>query len=134
MAGGKGGKGKCHSSEGKRKRPPSPPSEDFGGSKFSEEEFSLEYDGFPALASPAASSYDSDDSMGLLVADRAYIQSIERAELEGSNDSEGDFSENSSSSSSEDSEEGGDSDGGGDDDGDGDDGDGDNAGGKMPPT
>jgi hypothetical protein len=45
MAGGKGGKGKHHSSKGKRKCPPSPQSEDFGGSEFSEEEFSSEYDG-----------------------------------------------------------------------------------------
>jgi hypothetical protein len=52
MAGGKGGKGKHHSSEGKHKRPLSPPSEDFGGLVVSEEEFSSEYDGSLAPVSP----------------------------------------------------------------------------------
>jgi hypothetical protein len=73
MAGGKGGKGKRRSSEGKRKRPSSPPSEEFRDSEFSEEEFSLGDYGSPTPASPAASSNDSDDSMGLLMAERAYI-------------------------------------------------------------
>jgi hypothetical protein len=40
MAGGKGGKGKRRPLEGKRKHPPSAPSEEFGDSEFSEE-FSL---------------------------------------------------------------------------------------------
>jgi hypothetical protein len=131
-----------------------------GGSEFSEE-FSSEYDGSPAPAFPAASSYDLDDPMVLSVADRAYIWSIERVELEGSNDSKGDSSEDSLEEEEEDSldfEEGGnevDGDGGacgggsgdggdgdveGDNDGKGDDGDGGgdgdgvNAGGKMPPV
>jgi hypothetical protein len=38
--------------EGKRKRPPSPPLEDFGDSEYSEEEFSSKYDGSPLLSSP----------------------------------------------------------------------------------
>jgi hypothetical protein len=110
MAEGKGGKGKLRSSKGKRKRHPSPPSEDFGDSKFSEEEFSSGYDGSPASTSPAASFNDSDDSMGISVAKRAYIRSIERAGLEGSDDSE-ECDDNSGE---------GDDDGEGDSDGDGD--------------
>jgi hypothetical protein len=51
----------------------------------------------PALST--ASSDDSDNSMGLSTAERAYIRSIERAGLEGSNDSK------EEDSSEEDSEE-----------------------------
>jgi hypothetical protein len=83
--------------------------EGFGGSDYSKEnsvEFSSEYDRSPAPASPVASSDDSDDSLGLSAAERAYIHFIERAGLGGSDDSE-----------EEDSEEGGD--GSNDDDGDG---------------
>jgi hypothetical protein len=65
MAKGKRGKGKRRSSEGKHKRPLSPPSEDFGDSELSEEEFSLGDYGSPTLASPVALFDDSDDSMGL---------------------------------------------------------------------
>jgi hypothetical protein len=46
----------------KRKREPTPPSEDFGDSEYSEEEFSSESEGSPAPVSPPASSDDSDDS------------------------------------------------------------------------
>jgi hypothetical protein len=46
----------------KRKREPTPPSEDFGNSEYSEEEFSSESEGSPTLVSPPASSDDSDDS------------------------------------------------------------------------
>lgn len=60
-----GEQGKRHSAKGKLARLPSPPSEDFEGSELSEEEFSSEYDGSPAPASPVASSDDSDNSMGL---------------------------------------------------------------------
>jgi hypothetical protein len=63
--------------EGKRKRPPSPPLEDFGDSKYSEEEFSSKYDGSPLLSSPVASFDDSDNSMRLSAAERAYIRYIE---------------------------------------------------------
>jgi hypothetical protein len=38
------------------------PSEDFGDSKYSEEEFSSESEGSPIYASPSVSSDDSDDS------------------------------------------------------------------------
>jgi hypothetical protein len=65
--------------------------------------------------------------MGLSVAKRAYIQSIEHAGLEGSDDSECDDNGGEGDDDNE-----GDSDGDGD--GDNGDGDGDNAGGKMPPA
>jgi hypothetical protein len=64
-------------------RSPSPPSVNFGGSEFSEEELSSEYYGSPAPTSPAASSDDSNDSMGLSEAEQAYLRSIERIWLEG---------------------------------------------------
>jgi hypothetical protein len=73
MASGKGSKGKRHSAEGKRKRPSCPPSEDFGDSEYSKEQFSFEYDDSPPPASPVASSNDLDDSMGLSAAEGAYI-------------------------------------------------------------
>jgi hypothetical protein len=50
----------------KRKREPTPPSEDFGDSEYSEEEFPSESKGSPAPASPPASSDDSDDSEGIV--------------------------------------------------------------------
>jgi hypothetical protein len=46
----------------KRKREPTPPSENFGDSEYSEEEFSSESEGSPAPVSPPASSDDLDDS------------------------------------------------------------------------
>jgi hypothetical protein len=49
----------------KRKREPTPPSDDFGDSEYSEEEFSSESEGSPAPVSPPASSDDSDDSQGI---------------------------------------------------------------------
>jgi hypothetical protein len=49
----------------KHKREPTPPSEDFGDSEYSEEEFSSESEGSPAPVSPPASSDDSDDSQGI---------------------------------------------------------------------
>jgi hypothetical protein len=87
MGRGKRGKGWPRRADGKRKHPTSPPSEDFGDSKYSEE-VSSEYDRSPALASPVASSEDSNDSMGLSTAAWAYWRSIERARLDGSDDSE----------------------------------------------
>jgi hypothetical protein len=57
----RGGSSSHHSGD-KRKREPTPPSEDFGDSEYSEEEFSSESEGSPAPASPPASSDDSDDS------------------------------------------------------------------------
>jgi hypothetical protein len=56
----KGGSSSHHSGD-KRKHEPTPPSEDFGDSEYSEE-FSSESEGSPAPASPPASSDDSDDS------------------------------------------------------------------------
>ena len=100
---------------------PNPPSEDFGDSDYLEEA-SSEYDRSPTLASPVASSEDSDDSMGLSTVARAYWRSIKCARLGGSDDSEEVSSEEVDSS-----EEwsGGDGDGegdgsSGDDDGEGD--------------
>jgi hypothetical protein len=49
----------------KRKREPTPPSEDFGDLEYSEEVFSSESEGSSAPASPPASSDDSDDSQGI---------------------------------------------------------------------
>jgi hypothetical protein len=72
MGRGKRGKGWPLRADDKRKHPPSPPLEDFGGSEYSEEEASSEYDRSPAPASPAASSEDSNDSMGLSTVARAY--------------------------------------------------------------
>jgi hypothetical protein len=100
--------------DGKRKRAPSPPSEDFDDSEYSEEA-SSEYDRLPALASPSASSEDLDDSMGLSTAARAYLRSIERAGLDGSDESEEVSSEEVDSSDSSEEWSGDD----GDDEGDG---------------
>jgi hypothetical protein len=55
----------------------------------------------PALASPPSSSEDSDDSMGLSTAARAYWRSIERAGLGGSDESGVSSDEADSSDSSE---------------------------------
>jgi hypothetical protein len=49
----------------KRKREPTPPSEDFGDSEYSEEEFSSESEGSLAPIPLRESSDDSDDSQGL---------------------------------------------------------------------
>jgi|UPI0004DE7FA7 hypothetical protein len=104
MRRGRRGRGWPCRADGKRKRPPSPPSEEFGDSEYSEE-VSSEFDRSPAPSSLVASSEDSDDSiglsvaarayqrsmdnsMGLSVAARAYRRSIERAGLCGSDDSE----------------------------------------------
>jgi hypothetical protein len=58
----KKGRGSPCRSGDKQKREPSPPSEDFGDSEYSEEEFYSESEGPPVYASPSASSDDSDDS------------------------------------------------------------------------
>jgi hypothetical protein len=131
MGKGKRGRGSPHHAGDKRKRDPSPPSEDFGDSEYSEEEVSSESEGSLALASPPASSDDSDDSQGIAVEVWTYIRSVERAGLERSDESKVSSDEEDSFSSSEersgdDSDDeggggGGDSDngdgGGGDDDG-----------------
>jgi hypothetical protein len=62
MGKGKRGRGSPRRAGDKRKRDPSPPSEDFGNSEYSEEEVSSESEGSLAFASPPMSSDDSDDS------------------------------------------------------------------------
>jgi hypothetical protein len=119
----KGGSSSHHSGE-KRKREPTPPSEDFGDSEYSEE-FSSESEGSPIPASPPVSSDDSDDSQGIAVEVWTYIRAVERTRLEGLDGSE--YSSDSSEESGDD-DDGGDSDGG-DDDGSGDGGEGDGDGG-----
>jgi hypothetical protein len=112
---------KCGSSSNhsgdKRKREPSPPSEDFGDSEYLEEEFSSESEGSPVYTSPPTSSDDSDYSQGIAAEVWTYIRAIERFGLEGSDESEVSSDEENSSDSSEE-ESGGD----GDNEGDGDDG------------
>jgi hypothetical protein len=114
----KKGGGSSHHSGDKCKREPTPPSEDFGDSEYSEEEFSSESEGSPAPASPPVSSDDLDDSQGIAVEVWTYIRAVERAGLEGSDESEYFSDEENSSDSSE--EGGGGDDDGGDDDGGGD--------------
>jgi hypothetical protein len=125
MGKGKRGRGSPRRAGNKRKRDPSPPSEDFGDSEYSEE-VSSGSEGSLALASPPASSDDSDDSQGLATEVWTYIRSTERAELEGSDESEVSSDEENSFDSSEkrsgdDSDDEGD--GSDDDSGDGDEGD-----------
>jgi hypothetical protein len=103
-----GGSSSHHSGD-KRKREPSPPSEDFGDSEYSEE-LSSESEGSPVYASPPVSSDDSDDSQGIAAELWTYIRAIERSGLEGSDDDEGDDSDGCDDGG------GGDGDGKGDDD------------------
>jgi hypothetical protein len=112
--------------DNKRKRAPSPHSEDFGDSEYSEEA-SSESDRSLAPASPPASSEDIDDSMGLSTAAWAYWRSIERAGLGGSDESGVSSDEADSSNSSEECS-GGDGDDEGDGSGEGDGGDDDSKG------
>jgi hypothetical protein len=116
----KKGSGSSPRSGDKRKREPTPPSEDFGNSEYSEEEFSSESEGSPAPVYPSASSDDSDDSQRIAAEVWTNIRAIERSVLEGSDESEYSSDEEDSSDSSEEGS-GGD---GGDDDDDGGDGDG----------
>jgi hypothetical protein len=109
----KKGQGSPRRSDDKRKRELSPSSEDFGDSEYSEEEFSSESEGSPVYAPPPrpTSSDDLDDSQGIAAEVWTYIRSVERAGLEGSDESEVSLDvENSSDSSKEGS--------GGDDEGD----------------
>eukprot|EP00267_Zea_mays_P035476 XP_008671360.1 spore wall protein 2-like [Zea mays] len=120
MGRGKRGRSWTRRADGKRKRAPSPPSEDFSDSEYSEEA-SSEYDRSPIPASLVASSEDSDDSMGLSTMARAYWRSIEHTGLGGSDESEEVSSEEVDSSDSFEEWSGGDGDGSsGDDDGEGD--------------
>ena len=104
----------------KRKREPTPPSEEFGDSEYSKEEFSSESEGSPAPIPLRESSDDSDDSQGLAAEVWTYIRAVERSGLEGSDESE--FSsdeEDSDGGEDEDDDDDGDDDDGGDGDGDG---------------
>jgi hypothetical protein len=121
----KKGSGSSPRSGDKRKREPTPPSEDFGDSEYSEEEFSSEFEGSLAPVSPPVSSDDSDDSQGIAVEVWTYIRVVERSGLEGSDESE--YSSNSSEESNggdggDDGDDEGDSGRGGDGGRDGDDG------------
>jgi hypothetical protein len=115
----KGGSSSHHFGD-KRKRGPSPPSEDFGDFEYSEEEFSSESERSLVYTFPPMSFDDSDDSQGIAAEVWTYIRVVERFGLEGSDESE--ISSDSSDSSEE--ESGGDGDDEGDD-GDGGDGSGD---------
>jgi hypothetical protein len=121
----KKGSGSSPRSGDKRKRELTPPSEDFGDSEYSEEEFSSESEGSPAPVSPPASSDDSDDSQGIIAEVWTYIWAVERSGLEGSDESEYSSDEEDSSDLSE---EGSGGDGGDDDDDGGDGGSGDDSG------
>jgi hypothetical protein len=105
----------------KRKREPTPPSEDFGDSEYSEEEFSSESEGSPAPIPLRESSDDSDDSQGLATEVWTYIRAIERSGLEGSDESEYSSDEEDSDGGGEDEDDDDDDDdeGGGGGDGDG---------------
>jgi hypothetical protein len=74
----------------KRKREPTPPSEDFGDSEYSEEEFSSESEGSPAPVPLCESSDDSNDSQGLAAKVWTYIRAVERSGLEGSDEEDSD--------------------------------------------
>jgi hypothetical protein len=116
MGKGKRGRGSSRHAGDKRKRDPSPPSEEFGDSEFSEEEVSSESKGSLALASPPTSSDDSDDSQGIAAEVWTYTRSVERAGLEESDESEVSSDEEGSFGSSEE-QSGDDSDDEGGDDG-----------------
>jgi hypothetical protein len=121
MAKNKKGRGSSHRSGDKQKREPSPPSEEFGDSEYSEE-FSSESKGSPVYASPPVSFDDSNDSQGIATEVWTYIRSVKRSRLEGSDESEVSSDEENSSDSSK--EGGGDSNDEGDGDGKGNEGDG----------
>jgi hypothetical protein len=106
----------------KRKHEPTPPSEDFGDSEYSEEECSSESEGSPAPIPLRESSDDSDDSQGLAAEVWTYIRAIERSGLEGSDESEYSSDEEDSDGGGEDEDDDDDDDddeGGGGGDGDG---------------
>jgi hypothetical protein len=115
----KKGSGSSPHSDDKRKREPTPPSEDFGDSEYSEEEFSSKSEGSLAPVSPPALSDDLDDSQGIAAEVWTYIRAVERSGLEGSDESDYSSDEEDSSDLSE---EGSSGDGGDDDDDGGDDG------------
>jgi hypothetical protein len=112
----------------KRKREPTPPSEDFGDSEYSEE-FSSESEGSPSPIPLRESSNDSDDSQGLAAEVWTYIRAVERSGLEGSDESE--YSSDEEDSSEEDGGGDGEDDDGDDEGGGGGDGDGSGRGGSS---
>jgi hypothetical protein len=105
----------------KRKREPTPPSEEFGDSEYSEEEFSSKSEGSPAPIPLRESSDDSDDSQGLAAEVWTYIRAVERSGLEGSDESEfsSDEEDSDSGEGEDDDDDDGDDDDGGDGNGDG---------------
>jgi hypothetical protein len=103
----------------KRKRKPTPPSEEFGDSEYSEEEFSSESEGSPAPIPLRESSDDSDDSQGLAAEVWTYIRAVERSGLEGSDESEYSSDEEDSDGGGEDEDDDDEGGGGGDGDGSG---------------
>jgi hypothetical protein len=103
----------------KRKREPTPPSEDFGDSEYSEEEFSSESEGSPAPIPLRESSDDSDDSQGLAAEVWTYIRAVERSGLEGSDESEYSSDEEDGGGDGEDDDDDDEGGGGGDGDGSG---------------
>jgi hypothetical protein len=105
----------------KRKREPTPPSEEFGDSEYLEEEFSSESEGSPAPIPLCESSDDSDDSQGLAAEVWTYIRAVERSGLEGSDESEysSDEEDSNGGGEDEDDEDDDDDEGGGGGDGDG---------------
>jgi hypothetical protein len=106
----------------KRKREPTPPSEEFGDLEYSEEEFSSESEGSPASIPLRESSDDSNDSQGLAAEVWTYIRAVERSGLEGSDESEysSDEEDSDGGGEDEDDDDDDDDDGGGGGDGDGD--------------
>jgi hypothetical protein len=104
----------------KRKREPTPPSEEFGDSEYSEEEFSSKSEGSPAPIPLRESSDDSDDSQGLAAEVWTYIRAVERSGLEGSDESEYSSDEEDSDGGDEGEDDDDDGDDDDDDDGDGD--------------
>jgi hypothetical protein len=105
----------------KRKREPTPPSEDFGDSEYSEEEFSSKSEGSLAPIPLRESSDDSDDSQGLVAEVWTYIRVVERSGLEGSDESEysSDEEDSDGGGGDEDKDDDDDDEGGGGCDGDG---------------
>jgi hypothetical protein len=103
----------------KRKREPTPPSEEFGDSEYSKDEFSSELEGSPAPIPLRESSDDSDDSQGLAAEVWTYIRAVERSGLEGSDESEYSSDEEDSDGGGEDEDEDDDDDGDGGGDGSG---------------